>query len=60
MAKFFDWAERAREPLRSYATGLLALAMEQVTSEQGHYRVISVLWDYILLTSFECSAVCPI
>ena len=32
VAKLFDWAERAREPLRSYATGLLALAMEQVTS----------------------------
>ena len=24
------------------------------------YRVTSVLWDYILLTSFECFAVCPI
>ena len=24
------------------------------------YRVTSVLWDYILLTSFECSAVCLI
>ena len=29
VGKFFDWAERAKEPLRSYATGLLALAMEQ-------------------------------
>ena len=25
-----------------------------------NYRVTRLLWDYILLTSFECSAVCPI
>ncbi len=28
VARFFAWAEKGREPLASYATGLLALAME--------------------------------
>lgn len=26
--RFFSWAEKAAEPLQSYATGLLAAAME--------------------------------
>ena len=35
--RLFGWAESAQEPLRSYATGLLAAAME-VQDIAGNFR----------------------
>jgi hypothetical protein len=42
VARFFVWAEKAKEPLRSYATGLLAVAMEhtEVATDTGNRKRI--------------------
>ena len=39
--RLFGWAESAKEPLRSYATGLLASAME-VQDIAANFRSVAV------------------
>lgn len=51
--KFVEWSETSKEPLRSYATGLLAAAMEVQdiadTQREANVRLVS----YSLAGSFQ-------
>ena len=65
VGKFFDWAERAKEPLRSYATGLLALAMEQTEvatdpeNREKNSRLVPIMLQRLRALKEETSGLQP-
>ncbi|KAJ8047078.1 DDB1- and CUL4-associated factor 1 [Holothuria leucospilota] len=61
--KFLDWAENADEPLRSYATGLLATAMEVQdiadTHREANMRLVPVMMQRLHNLKQEASEDTP-